>query len=62
MIVEFSSSLRKTLDEDIAALTQALVNGRAADYAAYRHMVGKLQGLVTAREHLQERENAYMEE
>lgn len=62
MIVEFSKSVVATLDEDISAITRALVDGRVNDYAMYREMVGKLRGLAIAREHLQERERAYMED
>lgn len=40
--------LRKELSENIDARKDALANGRVADYAEYRQVVGVLTGLTSA--------------
>ena len=41
--------LFKQIDDRVSLLTQALVVGRAENYAAYRYMCGQIQGLYQAR-------------
>ena len=50
--------IRKRIREDLNDLADYLAGGGAADYAAYRHIVGKIEGLAVAERYvldLQER-------
>lgn len=44
--------LKKKIREDLNDLADALATGLAADYAAYRHIVGKIEGLAQAERHI----------
>lgn len=44
--------LKKKIREDLNDLADALATGLAADYPAYRHIVGKIEGLAQAERHI----------
>jgi hypothetical protein len=44
--------IRKKIREDLNDLADFLATGGAADYAAYRHAVGKIEGLAQAERHI----------
>lgn len=44
--------LKKKIREDLNNLADTMATGGAADYAAYRHMVGKIEGLAQAERNI----------
>lgn len=44
--------IRKKIREDLNDLADSMATGGAADYAIYRHMVGKVEGLAQAERHI----------
>lgn len=44
--------IRKKIREDLNDLADSMATGGAADYATYRHMVGKVEGLAQAERHI----------
>lgn len=44
--------IRKKIREDMNDLADFLSTGGAADYNAYRHAVGKIEGLAVAERHV----------
>lgn len=48
--------LKKQIDDDKLNAAQALVSGRAADFADYRHLCGVVRGLEMAQRNVEEME------
>lgn len=44
--------VKKKIREDLNELADIVATGGAQDYAAYRHMVGKVEGLAQAERHI----------
>lgn len=44
--------IRRKIREDLNDLADFLATGGAADYPAYRHAVGKIEGLAQAERHI----------
>lgn len=44
--------IRKKIREDLNDLADSMATGGASDYAMYRHMVGKVEGLAQAERHI----------
>ena len=47
--MDFVEVVNKKLDDQRQMLISALTNGAASDFAAYRHLCGRLQGLADAK-------------
>lgn len=47
--MDFVEVLTKKIDDQRQLLTNALTNGAANDFASYRHLCGRLQGLADAK-------------
>jgi len=54
--------LIKKINEEIDVISYHLASGRATNFEEYQRLVGKIEGLVTARELLQEDEKKYIED
>lgn len=46
------NTVKRKIREDLNDLADALATGHAHDYAEYRHMVGKVEGLAQAERHI----------
>lgn len=44
--------VKRKIREDLNDLADAMATGHARDYAEYRHMVGKVEGLALAERHI----------
>lgn len=44
--------VKNKIREDLNELADILATGGAPDYATYRHMVGKIEGLAQAERHI----------
>lgn len=44
--------LKKKIREDLNNLADTIATGGASDYASYRHMVGKIEGLAQAERNI----------
>lgn len=44
--------IRSKIREDLNDLADSMATGGASDYATYRHMVGKVEGLAQAERHI----------
>lgn len=44
--------IRRKIREDLNDLADSMATGGATDYAMYRHMVGKVEGLAQAERHI----------
>jgi hypothetical protein len=44
--------IRRKIREDLNDLADSIATGSAPDYAIYRHMVGKIEGLAQAERHI----------
>jgi hypothetical protein len=44
--------LKKKIREDLNNLADTMATGGASDYPAYRHMVGKIEGLAQAERNI----------
>lgn len=56
------SVLIAKLEEEVHSKTQALVGGRAEDYASYKELCGTIRGLRTAQGMIEDLSRAYMED
>lgn len=50
--MNYFEAIRKKIREDLNDLADYLSTGGAVDYPAYRHIVGKIEGLATAERHI----------
>ena len=56
-------ALERKLNEQIAAMTEALASGTATDYAGYQHLCGTIRGIQFAMDALiQVREKFHLED
>jgi hypothetical protein len=46
--------LNKKIEEQVRSHSEALVSGKSADFAAYRELCGKINGLQTAQREIAE--------
>lgn len=44
--------IKRKIREDLNELADIVATGGAPDYATYRHMVGKIEGLAQAERHI----------
>lgn len=44
--------IKKKIRDDMNDLADALATGVAPDYPAYKHLVGKIEGLASAERHI----------
>lgn len=52
--VNFEIELRKLIEREIESVLEVLSLGNVADFAAYKHEVGKIQGLRLALEYCED--------
>lgn len=52
MIQEFAQTLRKQLNDDIEHLRDSAGDGECRSFEDYKHLTGRIQGLLQARKFL----------
>lgn len=55
------SDIRNKIQNEVDRCAEHVKHGTPEDYAEYKHMVGRIQGLLSAIQHVTDLERNYME-